>query len=128
MYLSSSSVQSPDSPRWSQVHLPNGSTVAAEVMRTPAERAAGMQLRNRFPKDTVMLFVHPTEGRYTYHMTNVGFPLEILFFRSDLRLASVQHAQPGHGSYAGNGKVVIEAPSGFASENNLKIGDLIRWG
>lgn len=127
MYLSSSSVQSPDSPRWSQVHLPNGSTVAAEVMRTPAERAAGMQLRNRFPKDTVMLFVHPTEGRYTYHMRNVRIPLDILSINSAGVVNGLETLSLGPNLFHANGQCVIEASAGFASANNLKIGDLIRW-
>ncbi len=110
------------------VELPNGRRLKAEVMTTSAERSAGMQFRTGFEPETVMLFVHPTEGRYTYHMTNVGFPLEILFFRSGGKLVSVEHAAPGRGSYGGSVKhrLAIEAPSGFVSANNLKMGDRIR--
>jgi uncharacterized membrane protein (UPF0127 family) len=125
MYLSApSSAWAFYSPRTSLLHLPNGTAVAAQLMSTPAERAAGQQFRS---EPSVMLFLHPTAGRYTYHMINVGFPLELLFLGSAGTLASVQHAQPGRNFYTGFAKAVLEAPSGFVSANNLKVGDVIRF-
>lgn len=110
------------------VELPNGRRLKAEVMATPAERAAGMQFRAGFEPETVMLFVHPTEGRYTYHMTNVGFPLDLMFIDWMGRLIGIQSTHPGGTGYGGNSihRFAIEAPAGFVSENNLKMGDRIR--
>ena len=119
------------SPSLSRVVLPNGGVLSAEVMDTPEKRAAGMQFRNRFPPNTVMLFVHPTPGNFRYHMRNVKIPLDILWLDSMGRLQQFLLCRPGAtscGGFVANTASVIEAPAGFASANNLKIGDRIRLG
>ena len=126
MYLCSLSRPAVRSSRWRQVSLPNGLTIAAEVMSTPAERAAGMQFRNGFEPGTVMLFVHPTEGRHTYHMGNMGFPLDAVLLDQMGLIIEVQHGIPGGRFGKVNHSALIEAPYGFASANNLKVGDRIR--
>ena len=93
MYLSLGPYSSPSRSR---VVLPNGGVLSAEVMDTPAKRAAGMQFRNGFPPHTVMLFVHPTPGNFRYHMRNVGLPLDL-----------VSLDQRGGGSYESN-RVFLE--------------------
>ena len=126
MYLSLGPYSSPSRSR---VVLPNGGVLSAEVMDTPAKRAAGMQFRNGFPPHTVMLFVHPTPGNFRYHMKNVTHPLDLLWLNSQ-RVVELQTGAFGPGSFGGHVKAthVLEAPSGFVSANNLKIGDRIRLG
>ena len=127
MYLSLGPYSSPSRSR---VQLPNGAVLSAEVMDTPEKRAAGMQFRNGFPKNTVMLFVHPTPGNFRYHMRNVGLPLDLVSLDSAGRVIRIQSGLPGNTGYeSGAGsRHMIEAGSGFASRNNLKIGDRIRLG
>jgi uncharacterized protein len=128
MYLSLGPYSSPSRSR---VQLPNGAVLSAEVMDTPEKRAAGMQFRNGFPKNTVMLFVHPTPGNFRYHMRNVKIPLQFLFLDSTGRITSVRGGTPGQTSVIespNSAAFAIEAPSGFVSANNLKIGDQIQWG
>ena len=115
------------SPSLSRVVLPNGGVLSAEVMDTPEKRAAGMQFRNGFPPNTVMLFV---PGLPNFHMHNVSMPLDVIHLDRYGRIAAIQTAKPGSGSQRSNGvsSSAIEAPVGWASANNLKIGDRIRLG
>jgi uncharacterized membrane protein (UPF0127 family) len=107
--------------------LPNGNAVVAQLMSTPAERAAGQQFRS---EPAMMLFVHPKPGPYQYHMKNVRFPLDFVWCDSNGIVQRISTESPGRTSVDGNtiSQYVIEAPSGFASQNNLKIGDQIRLG
>jgi uncharacterized membrane protein (UPF0127 family) len=116
------------SPSQSRVVLPNGAVLSAEVMDTAEKRAAGMQFRNGFPPNTVMLFAHPTPGNFRYHMKNVHSDLDLVSLDSAGRVIKIQSARPGTGGYGSgaNCQFVIEAQRGFASRNKLKIGDQIR--
>jgi uncharacterized membrane protein (UPF0127 family) len=125
MYLSLGPYSSPSQSR---VVLPNGAVRSAEVMDTAEKRAAGMQFRNGFPPNTVMLFAHPTPGNFRYHMKNVRSGLDLMSLDSAGRVIKIQSVRPGTDGYGSgaNCQFMIEAPCGFASTNNLKIGDLIR--
>lgn len=127
MYLSLGPYSSPSRSR---VQLPNGAVLSAEVMDTPEKRAAGMQFRNGFPPNTVMLFVHPRPGNFQYHMRNVRSSLDLLSLNSAGRIIKILSARPGGDGYesGANSSHMLEGPAGFASRNNLKIGDRIRLG
>jgi uncharacterized membrane protein (UPF0127 family) len=114
------------SPRTSFLHLPNGTAVAAQLMSTPAERAAGQQFRS---EPSVMLFLHPRPGRYQYHMKNVHFPLDMLSLDSTGAIARLKRMTPGPNSYDSSADclAVIEAPAGFVLQNSLTMGRRIRF-
>ena len=106
--------------------LPNGRGVSVEVMDTPELCAMGMQFRASM--DRPMLFVFPNEAKRSYHMRNVRMPLDLVTLDRRNVLLSMNSIQPGQ---IFNGPVhaaAIEAPLGWARANNLKIGDVIRWG
>ena len=133
MYLSSTGSFSRSDSSWSsgsyaQIVLPNGKVYAARIMATPAERARGMQFEAGFPPETVMLFVHPNPGRRSYHMRNVPIPLDISWVDSAGAITEQASAVPGTRLYGGRARsaFVIEASAGFASANNLKVGDRLQ--
>jgi uncharacterized membrane protein (UPF0127 family) len=126
MYLSASASSSSFGSR---LRLPSGRVVSAEVMRTPAELATGMQFRNGFPPSTVMLFLHPTAAAHRYHMRNVRIPLDLILMNSDGRVSGVTSLNLSDGNaITPRHSMAIEAPAGWARANNLKLGDLIRLG
>jgi uncharacterized protein len=113
-----------------RLRLPNGASFSAVVMETAKDRAQGMQFRPPLQPDQVMLFVHPMSGRYPIHMQNVGFPINVVWLDSNLKICEMDRATPGPYVYGGaaNSKYVIEAPAGFIRTNGLKIGGQISLG
>jgi hypothetical protein len=79
---------------------------------------------------TGMLFVHPSEGSYTYHMRNVAFDIDMLFLDANGTVTTVHHATaPEAGAdsdrYTGRGKYVLEVPRGFANRTGVGPGDRV---
>jgi uncharacterized membrane protein (UPF0127 family) len=110
------------------VKFSNGATVPVEVMDTPELRATGMQFRTSM--DRPMLFVFPDEAKRSYHMRNVRMPLDLILMNSGGRVLSMHSMMPSQIQTGGSllHSQAIEAPAGWAQANNLKIGDVIRWG
>ena len=109
------------------VKFSNGATVPVEVMDTPELRATGMQFRTSM--DRPMLFVFPDEAKRSYHMRNVRMPLDLILMNSGGRVSEMTTMPMSLGfSPATKHTAAIEAPAGWALQNNLKIGDQIQWG
>ena len=110
------------------VKFSNGATVPVEVMDTPELRATGMQFRTSM--DRPMLFVFPDEAKRSYHMRNVRMPLDLILMNSGGWVLSMHSMMPSQIQTGGSSlhSQAIEAPAGWARQNNLKIGDQIQWG
>jgi uncharacterized membrane protein (UPF0127 family) len=76
-----------------------------------------------------MLFVHPSEGRHSYVMRDMAFPLDIVFIDADEVVTTIHHAPAPEGeyerSYTGRGKWILEVPRGWTNETGLDPGDRV---
>lgn len=97
-----------------------------EVARTPAERAQGLQHRERLAPDRGMLFDFGSEGAVAMWMKNTPIPLDMLFVTAAGRVAGIaERTEPySLATIASPGAVryVIEVPGGTAARLRIAPG------
>ncbi len=103
-------------------------TVEVRVADTREKRRLGLMRTDSLDSGSGMLFVHPRDGTYTYHMRNMSFDIDIVFADAGGTVTTVHHATaPGPGeeseTYTGRGKYVLEVPSGYANATGIGAGD-----
>ena len=106
-------------------------TVDVRVADTRQERRVGLMQTDSLSNGSGMLFVHPRDAQYTYHMKNMAFDIDIIFVGANGTVTAVRHASaPDAGestdTYTGRGKYVLEVPRGFANATGIEMGDEVR--
>jgi len=114
------------------VHDANGTqlaTVDVRVADTREKRRVGLSRTGSLADGEGMLFVHPEEGEYAYHMREMSFPLDIVFVAGDGSVTRIHHAPVPEGEaserYRGTGKYVLEVPRGWTNESGVSVGDTV---
>jgi uncharacterized membrane protein (UPF0127 family) len=104
-------------------------TVEARVADTRDKRYLGLSNTSELAMGEGMLFVHPSEGRHSYVMREMSFPLDIIFINASERVTTIHHAPVPEGeyerTYSGRGKWVLEVPRGWSNRTGLAVGDRI---
>jgi uncharacterized membrane protein (UPF0127 family) len=106
-------------------------TVAVRIADTREKRYVGLSETASLSADEGMLFVHSSEGQWSYVMRNMSFALDILFVAPNGTITTVHHAGvPPAGtsgsalqSYSGHGKYVLEVERGWANRSGVGPGD-----
>ncbi|MFN4336698.1 MAG: DUF192 domain-containing protein [Candidatus Nitrosocaldus sp.] len=112
----------------------DGIMLEVEVADTDEKRALGLMHRERLDEGRGMLFVFPTEGRYSFWMMNMRFNIDILWLDSSGKIVYiVEDAEPCRGSSGEDirhctyypdvrARYVLEVNSGFVREHKIGIG------
>ena len=104
-------------------------TVEVRIADTRGKRYLGLSATEELPMGEGMLFVHGSEGRQSYVMRNMSFPLDIVYIGADREITTVHHAPVPHGeyerTYTGRAKWVLEVPRGWANETGVEPGDRV---
>lgn len=113
-----------------EIGLKDGTVIKAEVATSKHDREQGLMYRDGLFGDEGMLFVFDKEDKYPFWMKNVGFPIDIIWINSDMRVVGTQTALPCSNhckEYLPDYRAlyVLEVPSGFADEHGIKTGSLI---
>lgn len=113
----------------------NGSTLASVAVRianTSQERYTGLSETESLADGEGMLFVYDREGRHTYVMRNMSFPLDIVFVAANGTITRVHHAETEPGErgdeltgYTGRGQYVLEVPRGYTNQTGVGVGDTV---
>ncbi|WP_299796658.1 DUF192 domain-containing protein [uncultured Maribacter sp.] len=102
-----------------------------EFAETDYETQTGLMYRKGMDSNQGMLFIFPDERMHSFYMKNTEFPLDIIYIKEDLRIASFQeNAQPLNESGLTSQvpiKYVLEINGGLAQELGLSIGDSISF-
>jgi len=102
-----------------------------EFADTDYETQTGLMYRKGMEKTQGMLFIFPDEKMHSFYMKNTKFPLDIIYIKEDLKIASFQeNAQPLNESGLSSQvpvKYVLEINGGLAQELGLSIGDSISF-
>jgi hypothetical protein len=102
---------------------------AVEVMRTPDQRARGLMFRNYMPADRGMLFDFEREEPVAMWMQNTYIPLDMLFIRSDGRIARIaQDTEPLSTRTIPSGEpvlAVLELNAGATRKAGIRPGDIV---
>lgn len=101
-----------------------------EIATTPAERAKGLMYRTELAPDAGMLFDFEVEQQVYMWMKNTYIPLDMVFIRSDGRIASIAaNTEPLSTRTIESGAVVravLELPAGTAKARGIAVGDKVR--
>jgi len=113
-------------------HDANGTelaTVEVRVADTRAKRYVGLSNTSELAAGEGMLFVHPREGRHSYVMRGMSFPLDIVFVAANGTVTRVHHAPVPDGqsgrTYSGRARWVLEVPRGWTNDTGLDPGDRV---
>jgi uncharacterized membrane protein (UPF0127 family) len=104
-------------------------TVSVRVAATFRERYTGLSDTDALGPNEGMLFVHDTEGTYSYVMRDMAFPIDILFISTNQQITTIHHAtveEPPLTQYEGRGKWVLEVPYHWTTRHNVTVGDRVR--
>jgi uncharacterized protein len=116
--------------------FPDGKTIQADLVDTPAERERGLMHRTKLPRDYGMLFAFPREMPMQFWMKNTLVPLDMLFIGSDKKInvihkrvrASTTHTPDEDVARAGGvAQYVLELPAGAADRRKLAAGQTLRF-
>ena len=116
-----------------QVTLPSGALVEAELAITPEEQARGLMFRAELARDRGMLFVGTRSAPRSFWMYQCLIPLDIIWMDGAHRIVEiVRSAAPCSSadpsdcpSYGGNANsvYVLELAAGQADAHGLRLGD-----
>lgn len=102
-----------------------------EFAETDYETQTGLMYRKGMEGDQGMLFIFPDQRMHSFYMKNTEFPLDIIYIKDDLKIASFQeNAQPLNETGLSSQvpiKYVLEINGGLAQELGLSIGDSISF-
>ncbi|MFB6114240.1 MAG: DUF192 domain-containing protein [Halodesulfurarchaeum sp.] len=105
-------------------------TVHARVADDPMERYTGLSETASLPENAGMLFVYPDDGKRTFVMRNMDFPLDIVFVGSDGQITAIHEAPVENDSnligYTGTAKWVLEVNRGYTDAHSIDVGDRVR--
>ncbi len=116
-----------------QVTLPDGALIEAELAISPAEQARGLMFRAELPPDRGMLFVGSRSTQRSFWMFQCLIPLDIIWMDGAHRIVEIVRSAPPCGStnpggcpsYGGNANsvYVLELAAGQSDAHGLGIGD-----
>ncbi len=102
-----------------------------EIAESDYETQTGLMYRKSMEEDQGMLFFFPDERLHSFYMKNTEFPLDLIFIKNDLTIASFQeNAQPFDESPLSSQvpiQYVLEVNAGLAQKWLLEIGDRIEF-
>ncbi|MEP2238360.1 MAG: DUF192 domain-containing protein [Maribacter sp.] len=102
-----------------------------EFAETDYETQTGLMYRKGMEDNQGMLFIFPDQRMHSFYMKNTEFPLDIIYIKEDLKIASFQeNAQPLNETGLSSQvpiKYVLEINGGLAQELGLSIGDSISF-
>ncbi len=102
-----------------------------EFAESEYETQTGLMYRKSMEDHQGMLFIFPDEQMHSFYMKNTEIPLDIIFLKSDLTIASFQeNAQPLNETGLSSQvpiQYVLEVNAGLAEKWLLEVGDKIEY-
>ncbi len=117
-----------------KIFFPNGSSVTAELAKTPEQRRLGLMFREGINADQGMLLVFEEEDLFAIWMKNMKFPLDLLWLDQEKRIVHIEcdvppcRADPC-ATYSPQipGLFVLELQAGSVKQNKLKLYDRLEF-
>lgn len=116
----------------SQITMPTGQVVKAELMIRREDMMSGMMFRAPLAEDRGLLFVHSKPAKVSYWMYNVSAPLDIIWMDSQHKIVEMSlHTPPcketdpvqcPHYGGTEESQFVLELKAGMAEKYGLRKG------
>lgn len=109
----------------------DGNTISISVAETDAARALGLGGRSELAADEGMLFIFPADGKYTFWMKDMRFPIDIFWLSADGTIVYMAQnvapdTYPQHTFVSPTpARDVLELPAGYAAEHSVNTGDKV---
>lgn len=102
--------------------------VAIEMRNTPEGRSQGLSGREKLGKNEGMLFIFDVPAKYGFWMQEMKFPLDFIWIRGNEVVELTEKVGIERMDLKPSLAVdrVLEVNSGWAKENNIKVGDKIK--
>ena len=102
-------------------------TVDVRIADTRDKRYTGLSDTESLGENEGMLFIHDSEGQYSYVMRDMAFPIDIVFIDSDGAITKIHHAEADSDArFSGTGKYVLELPYEYTTENDITERDRVQ--
>lgn len=102
-----------------------------EIAESDYETQTGLMYRKSMQDDQGMLFIFQEERMHSFYMKHTEIPLDIIFIKADLSIASFQENAEPFNENGLSSKVpiqyVLEVNAGLAEKWQLEIGDSIEF-
>lgn len=111
----------------------NGKKIKVEIARTPTSHYQGLSNRKGLCPNCGMFFIFPIAGERTFVMRDMLFPIDIIWINNEKIIKIEKNLQPADPmfpeGYSSDSPVnfVLEVSGGFCQENNIKVGDKIKY-
>ena len=109
-----------------------GKTLTVEVADSRGEQTRGLKNRKSLDENSGMLFVFGQSNVYAFWMKDTLIPLDMIFISEDKKIVNVrENVQPCESDPCDKiipespVKYVIEVNGGWASRNNVGVGDSV---
>jgi uncharacterized membrane protein (UPF0127 family) len=106
-------------------------TLDIEIADSDYETQTGLMYRSSMADQQGMLFIFPDEAMHAFYMKNTEFPLDLIFIKADLSIASFQENTEPFSEAGLSSKVavqyVLEVNAGLVQHWGLQIGDKIEF-
>lgn len=104
--------------------------VKAEIAQTEEERSHGFMERKNIPDGTGMLFIFDRDQILSFWMKNTPHPLSIAYLDSKGKIRNIYDMTPFSLTpivSTVSVRYALEVPQGWFRENNINVGDLVKW-
>ncbi len=103
-------------------------SLQVEIARTNETRVSGLSNRSELREGTGMLFEFEQDGRYSFWMKEMKFPIDMIWFDAGRRVVHVVNgatpeSYPTLFTPTTLSRFVLEVPAGFATRHNIVVGD-----
>lgn len=121
-------------PPGPSVTFPDGFVVRVEVAADDENRAQGLMYRSELRPGTGMLFLFPSDGRFSFWMKNTLIPLDMIWIDVSGKVVDIEHDVPpcevedcpSYGPDA-PARYVLEVAAGVARQHALAAGQTVRF-
>lgn len=117
-----------------RVVLPDGSSIAVEVVADPESRARGLMYRPSLAENRGMLFLFPAPDVHSFWMKDTLIPLDMIWLDPERRIIAIERDVPpcqadpcpSYGPSA-EALYVLELAAGQAAAHRLERGDVLEF-
>jgi uncharacterized membrane protein (UPF0127 family) len=107
----------------------SGICVRAEVAESDAQKSEGLMFRDYLPPQEGMLFIFPTEDKYSFWMKNMKFSLDMIWIDRNKKIVDIKTDVPPCLDICENytpgfkAMYVLEVNAGFVKKHKISLGD-----